>query len=251
MSVEETLALAASEVGAAREVVLAFPAVATTQITRIGNSYDAIVNSQLVNRWVDQENGNDANEGLIDSPLKSIQAVINLAPRGGTARVFLTNDYHLDADIDGYGRHVEIRSVGGKHRITTDRYNSVNVTTHRNIYGFHLSHGSLYFESTIFEMPPLENWGQWALAKGSFFNPRAGEGWGSVNVSCALCEFDIPAVPFSWFFPNSATIEFMNYSATYPGAITNPLGRMFQGQTNTAGVATADLGWLQSNLINV
>lgn len=252
MSIEETLALAASEVGQAREVVLAFPNVATAQITRVSDAYVAIIDTQTVTKYVDQENGNDGNEGSLASPLKELQTVIDLAPRGGSAKIILTNDYHVSQDIDFTGRHIEIRSEGEiKRRITTEPYQIATDPITRDIYGFRMSNGSVFLEDMILVMPELGTWGQYNLLNGGFFNTRASEGWGSLKVSTSRCEFEIPAVPFSWYFSDQNTVTYFSFAATYPGAITNPVGRIFHAQPNTAGVLASELPWLQTNLTTV
>lgn len=225
---------------------------ALEKITLIGDTYASVIASQVVNFWVDQENGDDGNEGSLASPLKDIQTAINLAPRGGSARIVLTNDYHLSQDIDFAGRHVEIRSEGLiERRITTEPYQIPTNPITRDIYGFRMSNGSIYLEDMALVMPELGTWGQYDLLNGGFFNSRASEGWGSLKVSTSRCKFEIPAIPFSWYFSDQNTITFFSFAATFPGAITNPAGRIFHAQPNTAGVLANTLPWLQTNLTTV
>lgn len=103
---------------------------------------------------VDQINGDDANDGSADAPLKSLKEAENRAPVGGDLRIVLLSDYDLHESI--YWDQGQITITGGPNK-TPRKIKSARVdpndlahlprfvTARNSVVGFNFNH-------IIFEM---------------------------------------------------------------------------------------------------
>ena len=97
--------------------------------------------------YVDQQNGDDNNEGSNNSSLKSIQRAIDLTPAGGVCQVYLLNDYLLSPteNIRIFGAKIVYIHLMGKTLSTSYTINQTNQTfSHRGNFTFENS--SLYID---------------------------------------------------------------------------------------------------------
>ncbi len=65
------------------------------RLAALSDISDAIAARLSLTVYVDQQNGNDSNDGSLASPFASMQAGINDAPEGGEVEVVLIGDYHM------------------------------------------------------------------------------------------------------------------------------------------------------------
>ena len=251
MTLEQQLADAAALMGLARDDVAGLSGVADAQITRVGDRYDQIIANGKAGLWVDQRNGDDTAPGTEAAPLKSIQAAIDLVPQGGWLDITLVGNYHVSTPILIGRRAVLIRGATGvKPVITFERGTEGSATVYRVVAGFVLSSAAtMLFHTVRLEIPELGSFHPYTLANAGLFS--YGDDWGHGNVVVRNSELVIPATPFCWMFNATSTWRFISYLNTYPGAITNPYGRLFHDQPNTAGVSAHALPWLVTNLTTV
>lgn len=113
-SLEETIALVTSEVGAAREEILALVNTAQTQITRVGDAFDARAASYVSSFRIHKDIGNDGNEGTANAPLKTLAKAVALTPPGGVCNAYLMSDLQLPlGTLDASNRHLILQSHDG------------------------------------------------------------------------------------------------------------------------------------------
>lgn len=159
MSLEESLGFAVSQLGQAREEVLGLAEAAQIQITRVGNAYISAINTADVNFWVDQQVGDDGQEGTADAPLKTLQQAVDLAVFSGRVQINLIGNYELTENVNTKGRHIHIRSASDENpsRLTFRRSveNSGGINA-RQIARFIMSdNGEISFSRITYVVPEI------------------------------------------------------------------------------------------------
>ena len=250
MSLEQSIAELTGQAALLMDLPDQIADAATGQITRVGDRYDSILASQSVTVYVDQENGDDANNGDEATPLKTIQAALNLTPGGGVCFVRLMNAYHVDADITVRNKHLTIYGHNAiRHEITFERYVSGQYCA---LCCFKMIGSATIVMHTVrIAIPELGTYSQYLTANTGLFATIGSTYWTPLMVTFSSCEIAIPAAPFTYLFPGTHLIAALFSSCTYPGAISNPLGRVFRDQPNTSGVSASSLPWLMTNLATV
>ena len=107
--------------------------------------------------WVDQQFGDDAQEGTADAPLQTIQQAIDLAVFNGRVQINLIGDYELTENVLTRGRYVHIRSasVASPSRLTFMRSLLNNTSnTRRQLARFIPNdNGEISFSRIIYVIP--------------------------------------------------------------------------------------------------
>jgi hypothetical protein len=253
MSLEQSISDLTTQAGLLLDLPASMAATANAKITSLTTRYDNILASQYVSVYVDAIAGNDANSGTNALPLKTIQAALDLTPRGGICFVFLKTDYHVDSDILISNKVLSIRNAGGPMpSLTFAKFTyQVGALTYRSIRHFEFlgaSHLFLLDIKVYFPDTSLMT----AYTPDNMTIMRCQLGNAAVSLVISTCELHIPNNIMCRFFGGANTlIDLLFFNVTYPGAITNPNGYLSDAQTNTAGVATAGLSWIRTNLATI
>jgi hypothetical protein len=253
MSLEDTIALAAQEVGKAREEVLKVAGLSTQQIAAVTQAYLTIIAQMKTNFFVDFAGGNDASPGTEASPLKTITRALALTPFGGSCTCTLKSDYTVSSLIFVDGRQLTVKSALQKYNLFFERLSTLGTNPlYRYPVCFYLDgDSSVAINNCIINVPELGNFAAYtpASSPSSLFsvNPDRRGDW-----VIRQCDVKIPAQPFCSLFQGSTELLGISWqSNVLNGAQTSLLGNLLSSQTNPAGVATSTLPWLQTNLTNV
>ncbi len=142
MSLEDTIALAATEVGLARDEILGLVDVAQTQIDRVGAAYEDHIDRLRLTFYV-SATGSDTAPGDEQDPLATIKKAVDICPVGGVCHIRLLSDIHVNADIMVEGKHIHIEADGSqRYRLSFEHYEIVsNSTEYSRLYSFNIISG--------------------------------------------------------------------------------------------------------------
>jgi hypothetical protein len=228
--------------------------IAAAQIALMGNTYQAIMGQMRGEFYVDQVKGSDTASGLTaNTPFASIQKAVGLVPRGGYCRVHMDTNYTLRSDIDLDGRMLHILSTtGGRPNLFFDRFIDTNrLPILRRCYGFtDEGGGQLALQNIAVNVPVLDSdYSTITPYNFTLFNSAAG--LPVISVSLYGCALVIPVHPFCALFPHTTIINFLVYDLALTGPVQSLNGVVSAAQPNTAGVATASLPWIVTNLATI
>lgn len=222
--------------------------------------YQAVVASAVRSAVVDQVAGSDATgDGSGAAPYKTIQKALDMTPRGGVCQVTLRSDYsHLTDDtlIDGRRMILNVEGVAKKNIYFAKTSVVSGAYTLRKLYGFKFKNGgSIAAYSVILNVPAAvgAESGWLAHDNGAVFKTDDSQGDGGFSIMLLGCDISVPNANFGALVgsitPVPCAFNWQNNAMI--GEATSILGRLFAGQTNTAGTASTTLPWLLTNLANV
>ena len=246
MSLEDTIALAANEVGQARDEILGLTDVAQTQITRVSNTYNRILSNFSARFWINDVSGDDNAEGDADAPLKTVHEALSRTPRGGRLRVYLATDLVIRDHIYLNSRELNFYSdtASVRRQITFERQADTNFTPYRRSLANFVFTGAsgVHFQNIRFVVPILDgDWASYTDVGGSNIFVGYGDVSYPVGVSFQACEIEFPATPFAAMF-NSTPALLRIGESTFTG--TSRHGWVHRSFTDTAGTPANDAAHL-------
>lgn len=242
MALEDTIALAANEVGQARDEILGIVNVANTQITRVTDAYTTILAHFNAQFWINDVSGDDSAEGSAAAPLKTIQQAISRTPRGSKILVHLATDFVIRGAIYLDSRELNIHSdtASVRRQVSFERKADTNFTPYRrSVANFVFTGASgVHFQDIRLALPILD--GDWAsYVDGGTSNVFVG--YGNIpyliGVSFWSCEIDFPATPFAAMF-NDSLVALRIGASTFTGSSRH--GWVHKAFTSTSGTNAND-----------
>ena len=258
MSLETSIAALTTQAGLLMDLPNQVNAAAQAKIAAMGAAYQGHIAGLAVTAYVDQVNGLDTNSGAIGSPFRTIDKALALTPRGGLCTVILKSAYTLSAHVIIDGKDLVLQSDSAVRRaLTFERLLDTSTTpAYRYAASLQLVNGGgITIHGLTINVPVVDgNWVNYVAAgvPGGLISAMGWMTFGGYKVSLASCDVNIPASPFCAVVQGGIGITSLNvHSLSYTGAITSPNGRLWGGQTNTAGVATNTLSSLATNLTTI
>jgi len=257
MSLESSIATLTQQAGLLMDLPQQVADVAQAQIAAIGAAYQTHLATLSTTFYVDQVNGLDTQAGTVNAPLKSLGKALALTPRGGICVALLKSDYTL-ADVtlvDGRLLAIVSDSVVKRNIYFSRLLDATTTPNNRYPACFKMSNDArIAFVGVTLNMPVLD--GSWTAItlSGTYrglISPGGYFGYEEFGVAVSLCDVNIPTTPFCPLIMNSSGVHVHWFSNTLTGDVTSINGRLFEGQTNTAGVASNTLSWLQTGLATV
>lgn len=252
MSLEQTIAALVAQTTLALSLPQTITDLAGQKVNEIGGAYQARIANLSATVFIDAALGDDANDGTIAHPKKTLPAVILAYPRGSLIYVKLLSDIDIDGTVYLRGRNLHISSEGAKRQVRAVAGTSGGGSPFRIMggFGFTAAGETLAFYNIKLVLPstPGAYSAQPDLGASAF--ARTAETAGAVL--CLLlgsCDLDIPADCYGYLLGNvfCATLSFNSIVAT-----NQPLfGRLVQGYSNLAGTPSSTVTFLTTNLAQV
>lgn len=252
MSLEDRIADLQQQAGLLLDLPQAIADEATDQIIRIGNANENIINTQDRVLFIDPVGGDDTAVGSTLEPLQTIQAAINLVPRGGSVDCRLKGDYDMSIHgaVDCAGRFVHITSeTSVKHSLIFSEFiDNTFSPSRRNLRGLLLGEGSTLSLRGLRLVWPAD------VHSSSGFSTVNGAMVQAVGIGDVLivsCDIDIPAtVAFRLFNANDMVRLYWFANVILPGS--QPLaGNIHAAHTSTAGFDPLNSRLVQTNLAQI
>lgn len=253
MSLEDTIALAANEVGQARDEILDFVNVAQTQISRVADQYVANLASQNISLYVDPIAGDDAASGEANAPLKSLQQAVDLVPRGGRGTILLFNQLSISgASVDIDNKNISLASAtGARLAVTGEGYVEAG-TGFRKCHGFSLDFGGrLALSGLSINLPVAAGAVASAAYHGQsgFIHSKGTIADAGSTVVVAFCDMNFPASPVGKLTDFTLAPQVLHMEAnTVTGTM---FGNLVSGASSSDGTPASAVAGLSTNLATV
>ena len=227
---------------------------AQARINQIGAYWDVRVQQMRTVAHVDPGTGDDANDGSVGSPLRTVEEALRRTPPGGVCTVFLLGNLHIPQEgieVDNRWLHIVGSQPVGNPVISLEQYQfDLGGTTWRGSGGFVLREmGHLNIVGCSVQIPDGSGaWSGYPLNQtmGGLVQVRGTESAGHVIV-LRYCEVTIPATPHCPLVGSyDVPLQFYATSLTVSGTLE---GNVFSQVTSPT--STANLPWLVTNLTTV